>query len=241
LARSLAKNQKKLPHPGTIIASSFTSPMDCLYLAAIFDPVFTASYPGTRLVEQISLFQAMIRALYPPQLFPSPNARLVPVEKVVQQNPDSAIVVLPEVTTSNGRGILAFSPSLLSAPANAKIFPVNLRYTPADITTPIPGAYITFLWDLCSKPTHCIRVRIAEAIYNTSQSDQNGSPLKAQSNSIKGSQYVDSGKILTAEESKLLDRVAEDLARLGRVKRVGLGVKEKIEFIKAWTKTRSIW
>lgn len=43
---------------------------------------------------------------------------------------------------------------------------------------------------------------------------------------------------LTIEERKVLDRVAEDLARLGRVKRVGLGVKEKIEFVRAWTRTR---
>jgi hypothetical protein len=28
--------------------------------------------------------------------------------------------------------------------------------------------------------------------------------------------------------------VGEDLARLGRVKRVGLGVEEKIEFLKVW-------
>ena len=46
---------------------------------------------------------------------------------------------------------------------------------------------------------------------------------------------------LTSEERKLLDRVADDLARLGRAKRVGLGVKEKVEFIKVWTKTRTIW
>lgn len=43
---------------------------------------------------------------------------------------------------------------------------------------------------------------------------------------------------LTIEERKVLERVAEDLARLGRVKRVGLGVKEKIDFVRVWTKTR---
>lgn len=43
---------------------------------------------------------------------------------------------------------------------------------------------------------------------------------------------------LTVEERKVLERVVEDLARLGRVKRVGLGVKEKIDFVRAWTKTR---
>ena len=46
---------------------------------------------------------------------------------------------------------------------------------------------------------------------------------------------------MTGEDRKLLDRVADDLARLGRAKRVGLGVESKIAFIKAWTKTRTIW
>jgi hypothetical protein len=46
---------------------------------------------------------------------------------------------------------------------------------------------------------------------------------------------------ITGEDKKLLDRVADDLARLGRAKRVGLGVESKIAFIKAWTKTRTIW
>jgi hypothetical protein len=40
------------------------------------------------------------------------------------------------------------------------------------------------------------------------------------------------------DEQKVLDRVAEALARLGRVKRVGLGVSEKVEFAKMWTKRR---
>jgi hypothetical protein len=39
---------------------------------------------------------------------------------------------------------------------------------------------------------------------------------------------------VSADEQQVLDRVAEDLARLGRVKRVGLGVEEKIKFLKVW-------
>lgn len=42
---------------------------------------------------------------------------------------------------------------------------------------------------------------------------------------------------MTVEEKAFLDRIAEALARLGRVKRVGLGVRDKQDFIKMWTKT----
>lgn len=42
-------------------------------------------------------------------------------------------------------------------------------------------------------------------------------------------------------EKALLDQVGESLARLGRVKRVGLGVKEKQDFVRMWSKTRYTW
>ena len=41
---------------------------------------------------------------------------------------------------------------------------------------------------------------------------------------------------LSVEERKLLDRVGEALARLGRVKRVALNVKDKADFVKLWRK-----
>jgi hypothetical protein len=36
----------------------------------------------------------------------------------------------------------------------------------------------------------------------------------------------------------LLDRVAEDLARLGRAKRVGLTMRDKQAFVEAWEKRK---
>ncbi|KAF2144173.1 uncharacterized protein K452DRAFT_325415 [Aplosporella prunicola CBS 121167] len=250
---SLAKHDKnRLPHPGSIIASSFTSPLDTLYLATIFDPIFTISYPSTRSVQRISLFRALLLAFQHPVEVPPKNAKLTTLAKLLAQNPSATIVVLPECTTTNGRGILPFSPSLLTAPAKTKIFSISLRYTPGDVTTPIPGSYLQFLWNLCSKPTHCIRVRIAEAMYNNSASENSASTsaraaspqpgYHVKANSLEGMEFgepvADADGDLNAEEKQVLDRVAEDLARLGRVKRVGLGVKEKSDFVKAWTKKR---
>ena len=40
--------------------------------------------------------------------------------------------------------------------------------------------------------------------------------------------------VLLDDGKSVLNRIAEALARLGRVKRVGIGVKEKEEFIKVW-------
>jgi hypothetical protein len=174
---------------------------------------------------------------------------LVPLSTLIKDHPDSLIVVLPECTTSNGRGILALSPSLLSAGPSTKIYPVNLRYTPADVTTPVPGTYISFLWNLCSIPTHLIRVRIAEAVKNNSSLSSSvegfekidADDLSGSSGGSSATLEEDGSGVTKKEEKLLLDRVAEDLARLGRVKRVGLGVKEKVQFVKVWSKTRNIW
>ena len=105
-----------------------------------------------------------------------------------------------------------------------------------------------------------MRVRIATRIYNSKSQD---SPAKLHANTqpkqALGTGYdtnifdqpsfrvgvngengmsVEVGDGVSTDEQKVLDRVAEDLARLGRVKRVGLGVEEKIEFVKVWRSRR---
>lgn len=211
----------RVPHPGSVIAASFTSPVDAIYLAAIFDPIFTVSYPGTRKVQRITLFQAVTQALAPVQLgAPGDGAGVTDIGALVKAHPDRIIVVFPECGTTNGKGVLPFSPSLLATPSSARIFPVSLRYTPPDITTPVPGAWASFLWKLLSRPTHCIRVRIAECVSNTASS------------------VGQAGASLTSEEQGVLDRIADSLARLGRNKRVGLTLTDKVAFLKAWGKPK---
>ncbi|OTA67123.1 hypothetical protein K449DRAFT_412795 [Hypoxylon sp. EC38] len=216
----------------SVIAAQFTSPIDALYLAAIFDPIFTISYPNTRKVQRVSLLRAILLALSSPVLSPPSPNNLTTLRALVEQNPHRVIAVFPEMTTTNGKGILPFSPSLLSAPADAKIFPVSMRYTPPDITTPVPGAYLSFLWNLLSRPTHLIRVRIAEGVSNDSSATTNDtSPASDTSDTISGDEEE-----VTPEERALLDKISDALARLARNKRVGLTLRDKAAFIEAWNK-----
>lgn len=244
--RSLAQHSARLPKAGSVIASTYNSPIDALYLAAIFDPIFAACYPNTRLVQPMTLFQATLRAFAAPssQDQAPPNAKLVDVSSYLAQYPNRVLVLFPECTTSNGRGTLPLSPSLLASSSRTKVYPVHLRYTPADITTPIPHAYGTFLWNLCSRPTHCIRIRIAEAVQNSAQN--HAASLKAsavdvvtdsasEAETLVGSEE---DMVLTKEERLFLDKISEALARLGRIKRVGLGVKEKGSFVNMWTRKK---
>jgi 1-acyl-sn-glycerol-3-phosphate acyltransferase len=252
---SLAKKHEgRVPEPSNIIASSFTSPIDSLYLAAIFDPIFTVSYPHTRQVQYISLFGAILRALSKPMEYPPRNAKMTDLKTLVAEHPKRVIVVFPECTTTNGRGILPFSPSLLTTPPGTKIFPISLRYTPPDVTTPVPGQYWSFIWNLLSRPTHCIRVRIAEVVYNTSKPtatapekkekylsnylDTLGEDSARTSSTDTLASLSDQSAEVNPEEKRVLDKVGEALARLGRVKRVGLTVKDKAAFCDAWSKKR---
>ena len=237
--RSLARHHKqRLPQPGSVIASSFTSPLDALYLAAIFDPIFTASYPSTRRVQKLSLFQAVLHAFKFPQIEPPRDAKLSTVAELLHEYPQQSIVIFPECSTTNGRGILPLSPSLLSVPAKTKIFPVSVRYTVADITTPVPNTYFRFVWNLLSSPTHCIRVRIAESVFNTVPPPErtHSEGRASSSDTLLGSD--DDEAPTTTSERRILDKVADALARLGRVKRVGLGVKEKRAFATSYTKRK---
>ena len=179
----------------------------------------------------------MLRAFQQPQIEPPADAKLTDLETLIKQYPHQAIVVFPECTTTNGRGILPFSTSLLTAPPTAKIFPVSLRYTAADITTPVPGTYGSFLWNLLSKPTHCIRVRIAESTHNTTTSSVHAEMIQedraSSSDTLLGSEESESS---SSAEKKVLERVSVALARLGKARTVGLGVKDKIGFVNAYTK-----
>ncbi|KAI4599424.1 hypothetical protein KJ359_001866 [Pestalotiopsis sp. 9143b] len=222
---------ERVPQPGSIIAAQFTSPIDALYLAAIFDPIFTVSYPNTQKVHHISLLGAIVLALAPINLQPSTRKKLTTLRQLREDYPHRVIVVFPECSTTNGKGLLPLSPSILGAPSDAKIFPVSLRYTPQDITTPIPGSYFSFLWNLLSRPTNCIRVRIAEAVTNKSELT-NGYDVDDNTDD-ESSEAEDP---LTSAERQLLDHIAETLARLARNKRVGLTLRDKVAFVDAWTK-----
>lgn len=94
-------------------------------------------------------------------------------------------------------------------------------------------------------------MRIAEVVYNTSQPEPKEKkdryspnfldslgedPARGSSSDTLTSLGEQDG--VSEVEQRVLDKVGEALARLGRVKRVGLTVKDKIAFVDAWGKRR---
>ncbi|KAM0716349.1 hypothetical protein Q7P37_007794 [Cladosporium fusiforme] len=241
-----------MPSAGSIVAASHTSPLDILYLATILDPIFTQSYPGSKLVRPISLQAALLACftappVHLPQQGSKEGSQLTTLTAITHQNPARITVVFPEATPSNGRAILALTPALLSASPRTKIYPVSLRYTPADIVTPLPGLLpaFHFVWTLLSSSTHCIRTRIGAVVRNPpadaiaeqrgTNGNKRGSGYEANYFDTLSSSVADADEDgLLEPERKVLDMVADSLARLGRVKRVGLGVREKARFVDVW-------
>lgn len=126
---SLAQTPRsRLPGARTVIVSSHMSPIDVLYLAAIFDPVFTESFAGVKGVKAVSLAQAMALCFCKPRIKPDEGEEVQSLESMVTRNKQRCIVVFPEATTSNGRSILRLAPSVLSAGQDTRVFPVSLRY-----------------------------------------------------------------------------------------------------------------
>jgi len=223
--------RERFPHAGSVIAANFTSPIDAMYLAAIFDPVFTISYPGTRSVKKVGLLGAVWNALAPVQTAPPKGAQLTTIKKILERYPDRVICVFPEAGTTNGKAILPFSPSILDTPADVHIFPVSLRYSSYDVTTPVPGQWIRFMWNLLSRPWTSIRVRVAEGQMNTSAATTNG--ISVESEGELRRRNTDG---MSNEEQRVVDRLGEALARLSRVKRVGLTMTDKAKFVDAYRK-----
>lgn len=72
--------------------------------------------------------------------------------------------------------------------------------------------------------------------YNTNFLDTLADGAASDADTLVGSEEPEGPA--TKEEKIFLDKIAEALARLGRVKRVGLGVKDKEDFVASWTKTK---
>ncbi|KAK4148278.1 uncharacterized protein C8A04DRAFT_24082 [Dichotomopilus funicola] len=242
------QSPSRVPHPGSIIAANFTTPLDALYLAAVFDPIFVAAHPLSRKVRRTSLLSAIFAAISPAAQVAtldewegqSSAGELTDLRALLSRHPDRVIAVFPECGTTNGRGILPLSPCLLTVPAENAIFPLSLRYTPPDVATPVLGTkgFAGFVWKLLGRPTHCVRVRIAEGVSNTAKV-KNGTSARhpAVPNTAGGVGWAGRAEDQpTAEEQQLLDGIGEALARLGRAKRVGLTLRDKKRFLAAWAK-----
>jgi 1-acylglycerol-3-phosphate O-acyltransferase len=115
-------------------------------------------------VRRLTLPQAILLALVPVLNSPPSDATLIDLKALLARHPERAIVVFLEYATTKGKGMAPHISSFLTVTTTASVFPISIWYTPQDVVTQIPGAYLMFLWNLLSRPVHRIRVHIAEDI-----------------------------------------------------------------------------
>jgi len=205
-------------------------------------------------VHVVGLLGAIMAAFAPPtanssspsESSPSAIVATTTLAELCKKYGDTRIIaVFPEATTTNGRGVLRFAPCLDTLHGDVEIFPVSLRYSPADVTTPVPGTYGYTLFALLARPTHCIRVRIGEVLRNNSSDDRGEEFAGDSSDTVTDGLNGGGGGIGGRGEmegidrqSRLSERGAEALARIARSKRLNLGVKEKMAFVEAWSRNK---
>ncbi|KAL6414079.1 vacuolar protein sorting protein Vps66 [Ilyonectria robusta] len=126
----------RLPHPGCIMVVSATHLIDAIFLAAVFDPIFTVLHPRSRLVRELSLLQAIFR-IGTNETSPPSHANLTDLKTVLERHPDRIIAVLADYSATNGTGTV---PSTLNLSDTVRIFRVSIQYLPVDVSTQVSAS-----------------------------------------------------------------------------------------------------
>ena len=138
------------PRKGDVVIVNRSSPVDILILAWLYPgAIFTRTGPEM-LFQSQSLFGAMISS------FRLQHTRKgYQLTDYVRGHSDRVIIIFPEATTSNNRGILAFCPIMVE-----RAYVLSIKYNnPPYLATPIPGRFWHFMWALLSLPIHVCRLK----------------------------------------------------------------------------------
>lgn len=141
------------PKSGDIIVTNQSSPIDILILTYLYPSCVFTSCDNEMLFQTHSAVSAFLARFQLQRV--RKGCSLHDFTSEVSNLRDRVILVFPEGTTSNNRGLLSFCPIMLE-----EAFVTSIKYdSPAYLSTPIPHAYWNFLWSLASVPSHGCRVK----------------------------------------------------------------------------------
>lgn len=144
----------KAPRAGDVVIVNQSSPIDILLLVYLYpSAVFTTSSD-----EMLFRTQSASSAFFSRFSITSGiRTKGVPINDLLRKSKAEGRVVLisPERTTSNNRGLLAFCPIMLN-----EAFVLSIKYNnPPYLSTPIPNQYWDFFWSLTSVWQHECRLK----------------------------------------------------------------------------------
>ncbi|KAK7203081.1 hypothetical protein BZA70DRAFT_81197 [Myxozyma melibiosi] len=208
-----ASSSKKTPNAGDVVVSNFVSPLDAMVYSTEFDCCFVIPTP-TGAYQTYNTLQAFIAATRLPNITKLSGSSSVLSDIVSKaKSKDKVVVLFAEGTTTNGRGFLyssAMKIKLDSTSTENTLIPSHIKYTPPDVSTPVPvsSVFIYLLKLMCNWKGWSVRVQF-------------GTPVPQ-----------------TAEGS--IAQCIDSICTLGRIKKLGdeLNAESKAEFVKAWTKSR---
>ncbi|KAJ3373015.1 hypothetical protein HDU91_001448 [Kappamyces sp. JEL0680] len=212
--KELQAKLSKTPGKSTrLIVTNHTSYIDVLYFAYRYAPLFLLVTLDGKVVPASPL-QALVRSGSNPALDPA----AVSLEEFLDGYTDSVpLVIFPEATTSNGRGLLQFMVQFARVPSHVQLEVIGLRYTwdnfcPCYTT----GSLRMHCWTLLQQYSNSLDVR------RVSQHD-----IEEIAGEAKGDPQA-----FTLQLSTLL-------ATALRLRRVGKNAKDKAEFLEYFEERES--
>ncbi|KAF8639434.1 hypothetical protein AX16_010289 [Volvariella volvacea WC 439] len=147
--------------------------------------------------------------------------------ETIRKTSNRPLVIFPECTTSNGRGLLRFSNVFCqTVPVrNYRVFVMCVRYDPPTaiaptLTLPIPCntfSPLPHVWSLLSSLSP-----LSMSVRLLSPSDSPSSPLFTASDLVSGA----------PGEDQLAESCAALVAHIGKLKRIAMGWEDKTSFLR---------
>lgn len=142
------------PRGGDIVVVNQSSPIDILLLTYLYPSALFTKCDNEMLFQTESAVSAFFS-----RFFSLGRVRQgVTINDLASKQSayrDRVILVFPECTTSNNRGLLAFCPLMVD-----EAYVMSIKYNnPPHLSTPVPGKYWNFIWSLGSVMSHGCRLK----------------------------------------------------------------------------------
>ncbi|EPT02744.1 hypothetical protein FOMPIDRAFT_1059030 [Fomitopsis schrenkii] len=176
--------------------------------------------------RHVSLFGILRATGHVPEAV-HPDSQGVKSLEEIRSNADRPVVVFPECTTSNGRGLLRFAELFkgVSVPVTKfKVYVMCVRYDPPTALSPtmshsIPSSTLNPIPQLFSLTTSLVPFTMSIRLLSPAESPSSGSFL--------ASELLADGKY----DDVLTETCASLIAQIGKMKRVGFGWEDKAAFL----------
>lgn len=213
---------------GDLVVANLQGFAEVLYLAFRFTPLFTAvPIDSSGLVIERSVFGALSDVCHLERTYSKDDQRCMPATELLkkaERGSRGPVVVFPEGTSSNGRGLLTNSRALAGVEVRAeRTHVLGFKY---EWTTFSPaytvGSFLSCLYGTCSQVSNTLTVRYLV-------------PVDVPSHPV-----VDSNRTGPAvPEGEWDEQVFQQLANALRLKQTALGMRAKQEFLAYWRESHN--